>query len=468
MISVDRRIAVFENMPVRKAVCKQLIPSIASQMIALIYSLADTYFVGKLNDPNQTAAIAVAASSFVMLTAISNLFGVGGASLIAQSLGKKDTEQAKQLSNASFHGGLISSILFSAVFYFLAAPILRLCGASDAILPYALGYAKWIIVFGGTATILSTLLGNLVRAEGSALIASIGISLGGIINIILDPIFILPQGFGLGAVGAGIATAISNLLSTFYFVGYIILKRNTTIIRLEPSRLRFDIHRLKAIIAIGLPSAIQYALTVVAIAAQSKFVSKYDAQAVAGLGIVKKLDQLPLYFSIGVANGLLPLLAYNYAAKNYDRQKQAFKLGCFISFGMSLICLIFYEIFAPELIGLFIKDSLTQKYGSAFLRCMVTAMPMMSVCYPMIIQFQAMGRVRASLICSILRKGILDIPLLFIMDALIPLYGCMLVQPIVDTTSLIVAILFSIRINKELQSGKEGLAIQNAFSNTSS
>lgn len=192
----------------------------------------------------------------------------------------------------------------------------------------------------------------------------------------------------------------------------------------------------------------QYALTVVSIAAISKFVSGYATEAVAALGIVKKLDQLPLYFSIGVANGLLPFLAYNYASGNQKRRHDAFLFGCGISLGFSLLCVGVYECFAPYLTGLFISDPLTVSYSAAFLRIMVVAMPMMSLCYPMIIQFQAVGNVKASLICSILRKGVLDIPLLFLLDRLVPLYGCMAVQPVVDTISLIAAIYFYRRTRK--------------------
>lgn len=451
MTEIEKRIEIFETLPVRKAVIKQIMPSIAGQMIALIYNLADTYFVGKLNDPNQTAAITVAASSFLMLTAISNLFGVGGASMVAQSLGRHDEEKAKQVSCLAFYGGVISSVVFATVFFLFAEPILRLCGANEGVIDYAMGYAKWAVVYGATATTLNTLFANLVRAEGSAAAASIGVSLGGVVNILLDPLFVLPEFLGLGAAGAGVATAISNMIATLFFFTYIIVKRKHSIIKINPKHLIGGFESLKQILSIGFPSAMQYALTVVAVAFQSSFISRYDNSAVAALGIVKKLDQLPLFFSIGTANGLLPLLAYNYAANNYRRQRQAFRFGCMISLAMAIICLVAYEAFAPTLVGIFIKDGMTRSYGTVFLRCMVTAMPMMSICYPMIIQFQAMGKVRESLICSVMRKGMLDIPLLFVMDAIMPLYGCMIVQPIVDTASLVVALCFYKRINSKLK-----------------
>ena len=448
MSSLQNRTEIFENTPIKKAVLLQIVPAIASQMIALLYNLADTYFVGLINDPVQTAAITVVSPCFVMLTAISNLFGVGGASAIARALGKKEPDRARQIASVSFWGGLVMGILFALLFWLLERPILTLCGAREETFAVVMAYAKWVVVIGGPWTVLNTLLANLVRAEGSARRAFVGVSLGGVLNIALDPLFVLPRFLGWGAAGAGIATAISNMAATVYFLCGIFRRRQDTVLSVAPGHLRHTRAHLGGILVIGFPSALQYALTVVAVAAQAKFVSAYPTEAVAALGIVKKIDQLPLYFSIGVANGLLPLLAYNHAAGNTARRSRAFRFGTLTAVSFSLCCLILFELFAEPLVGLFIKNPQTVAYGASFLRLMVTAMPMMSVCYPMIVQFQAMGKAGESLICSVLRKGVLDIPLLFIMDALLPLYGCMLVQPTVDSISLIVALLLYRRIRK--------------------
>lgn len=442
------RTMVFESLPVRQAVLKQIIPAVFSQMIALIYSLADTYFVGMLNAPAQTAAITIVYPSFVMLTAISNLFGIGGASMIARKLGRKDTQAAKEIASISFWLGLLSALCFSLFFLLFAKPILTLCGATESTYSFCLRYARWVVVFGGIPTIMNTLLANLVRSEGAAASASFGISLGGILNIILDPVFILPQFLGMGVVGAGVATALSNLASMIYFLLYLYGRKQDTILNIRPVHLKQTTKHLKEILSIGFPSALQYGLTVVAVAAQSAFVAKYATEATAALGIVKKLDQLPLYFSIGVANGLLPLLAYNHSAGNEHRRQDAFRFGTAISVSFALLCVFVYETFAPQLTSLFISDQQTISYGAAFLRRMVLAMPFMAFCYPMTIQFQAMGKVREALIISILRKGVLDVPLLFLMDSVFPLYGCMWVQPIVDCISLIAASILYLHMMK--------------------
>lgn len=433
------RTELFETIPIKKSVLIQILPSVASQMIALIYNLSDTYFVGQLNDPRQTAAITVAASSFLMLTAVSNLFGIGGASLVTRKLGSGQPEEARQTSAICFWMALFSGLCFSILFALLARPVLRISGATEAVYAFAFAYTKWVIILGGIPAILNTMLSNLVRAEGNAFIASLGVSMGGILNILLDPFFVLPEFLGLGAAGAGIATALSNTCSTIFFLIYISVKTDT-VLNLHLRYLVYWKNHLWDILKIGIPSAIQYGLTVVAVAAQTRFVSQYSPQAVAALGITKKLDQLPLYFSIGVANGILPLIGYNHANGNPTRRETAFRFGCMISVSFSALCLIIYESLAPFLVRLFIADSLTVAYGSVFVRCMVTAMPFMALCYPMIIRFQAMGKAKEALIISILRKGVLDIPFLFLFDFLYPLYGCMLVQPVVDFLSLLAAV----------------------------
>ena len=230
-------------------------------------------------------------------------------------------------------------VLFSLLFACCSGPILTLCGAREDTLGAAREYAKWVVIFGGPFTVLNTLLANLIRSEGCAVHASIGVSMGGLLNILLDPLFVLPQFLGMGAAGAGLATALSNAAATLFFLCYLAKKRGGTVLSPAPRLLRYAGAHIGGVLAVGFPSAIQYALTVVAVAAQSRFVSGHQiTEAVAALGIIKKLDQLPLYFSIGVANGLLPLLAYTHSAGNRERRRQAFRFGVGISLGFSLLC----------------------------------------------------------------------------------------------------------------------------------
>ena len=443
------RTELFERMPIKKAVILQAMPAVIGQMITLIYNLADSYFVGLLNVPAQTASIGVAMPVFMLLTAISNLFGVGGASVLSQSLGRKDMDSVRKVSSIAFWCGVTSPLLYMLLITPVLTPFLRLVGGTESTIGLARNYIIWTTYFGGIPTTLNILLANLVRAEGKSGVASFGVSMGGILNIILDPFFVLPRFLGMGAAGAGLATAISNLCGTLFFICYI-LRGKDTVLSIHPRALRSFKEYIGRIVKIGFPSSLQFMLTVLAVAATTKFVSLHSTEAVAALGIEKRLDQLPLFFSIGIASGLLPMLAYNYASGDQERRKAAFRFGSGLAVGFALFSLILYEIAAPGLCRIFIEDPTTVRLAAVFLRIQIVAQPLVAINYPMIIQFQAMGQVREAMICSILRKGVLDIPLLFIMNRLIPLYGCLAVQIIVDLISLVVCLALNRKVNRRI------------------
>ena len=445
------RIELFERMPIHKAVILQAVPAVISQMITLAYNLADSYFVGLLNIPAETASVSVAMPAFMLLTAISNLFGVGGGSVLSQSLGRRDMESVRKVSSIAFWCGIAAPLLYILLITPVLTPFLRLVGGTSDTLPLARAYVHWTVYFGGIPTTLNILLANLVRAEGKSGVASFGVSMGAVLNIILDPFFVLPRFLGMGAAGAGLATALSNLCGTIFFICYILFGKDS-VLSIDPRALRSFRQYIGKILKIGLPSALQFMLTMISVAAATKFVSLYSTEAVAAFGIEKRLDQLPLFFSIGIASGLLPMLSYNYACENHERRKAAFRFGSGLAVSFALFSLILYEIAAPVLSKIFIDDPETVRLAAAFLRIQIIAQPLVAVNYPMIIQFQAMGLVKEAMICSIIRKGVLDIPLLFIMNRLIPLYGCLAVQIIVDFISLIVCLFLYRNVNRRLAS----------------
>lgn len=437
---------VFEKMPIRRAVLQQIGPSIAGQMVALAYNLADTFFVGQLRDSVQVASITVVTPLFLMLTALSNLFGVGGNSLIARLLGKNRSEKVGEVSSFCFWSSLLTAAFYALLVFALQVPLLRLCGADESTLAWAVRYSRWVLVVGSVPTILNGTLSNLVRSTGEAGVAFRGVTAGGLLNIALDPLFILPWGLGLGAEGAAIATVLSNVVSTLYLLLWLLRKKG--VLRLHFRLWRQGCSWMRQVLSVGFPSALQYALTVVSITAVTRFIAPYGPEAVAALGVVKKIDMLPLYVSIGTAQGVLPLMAYNYAAGNQLRRRQTLRFAGMIACGFAVVCVVCFEIFAPTLVQIFIDDTVTVAYGVAFLRRMCIAMPLMAVGYLMIVQFQAIARPKEAMLLSVLRKGALDIPLLFLMTALIPLYGAVWVQPIVDTVAMLAALFLNHRMNR--------------------
>ena len=445
----NERITIFEKMPPVKAAFNQMLPAIASQLVILAYNLTDTYFVGLLNAPVQTSALQVVYPAFTMLNAVSALFGTGGAAVVARALGKKEHERAAALSSIAFWTGLVGSILLSVAFLLAGKTILPICGATPENLAISMQYATFVITVGGPFAVCCNVLSSLVKSQGEARVASIGISFGAILNIVLDPFFVLPRFLGMGAGGAGLATAISNAAGVLFFVVHLTRTRETRAVQFSLSYLKQTGKLLGDVLSSGAPTAILNALAVIAVAAQTHFVSKYQVEATAALGIIKKLDQIPLYVALGIGAGILPILAYNYASGNKKRCHDIFRIGCLFSVGFCTLCTVLYELAAPQLCSIFIKNETTVTLAASFIRRMVLAMPFMAFCNPVVNLFQASRRIKFATIITLIRKGVLDIPLLALMDHLIPLYGCMWVQPIVDFTAMVVTIILYIKFRKE-------------------
>jgi len=194
----DARTELFENTPIRKAAMMQIIPSVLSQLVTLVYNLADTFFVGMLNDPAQLGAITVVTPTFVLINAFANLFGIGGASLISRLLGQRKGQEAASVSTLCITLGTFAALIYALFTGIFAGPLLTLCGADANTMVYARQYAFWVLTMGSIPSVMNMLLASLIRAEGQARVASMGVSLGAVLNILLDPFFILPQFLGLG------------------------------------------------------------------------------------------------------------------------------------------------------------------------------------------------------------------------------------------------------------------------------
>lgn len=283
----DSKRLLFEEAPVKKAVLSQIFPAIAAQMVMLVHLLADTYFIGLLNDPVLTAAVTLGSSPSFVLTAIANLFGVGAGTSISRSLGEKDYEKCPVFSSAAFWLGTGAAAVYAILLFVFMRPILNLCGATGPVYEPCSDYSMWVAVYGACFGVWNPLLANLVRSEGNSAAASAGIMAGAVLNIILDPLFIMPEYLGLGAGGAGAATALGNALTALIFFVFIIRRSRKGVLSLSPAFLTQTGRVIREILGVGIPSAVQTALTVVAVTAMAKFVSFYGTAAVAGYGIVK-------------------------------------------------------------------------------------------------------------------------------------------------------------------------------------
>ena len=219
---------LFEQTPIAKAVIKLAIPTIISSLVMVLYNLADTYFVGMLNNSVQNAAVTLAAPVLLAFNAVNNLFGVGSSSMMSRALGKKEYETVYRSSAFGFYCSAFCGLLFSLVYTLFSAPLLTMLGANAETAAATGEYLKWTVTCGAVPAILNVVMAYMVRSEGSSLHASIGTMSGCLLNILLDPIFILPWGLNMGAAGAGLATFISNCVACLYFFVLLFVKRRST------------------------------------------------------------------------------------------------------------------------------------------------------------------------------------------------------------------------------------------------
>ncbi len=449
---MDKKKELFENMPVPKALATLAIPTIISQLISMIYNLADTFFIGLTDDPYKVAASTIAFVLFFVMVALSNLFGVGGGTLISRLLGKGQGDQAKKVSSVSFYGTILITLIYSAACLLFPKAILGAVGASANTYDFAYSYTFWVVIVGGVPASLSMALANLLRSEGYAKYASFGLGLGGVLNIILDPVFmflILPKGQEVA--GAAMATSLSNMISLVFFLCVIFHLRGKTVLSVSPRYFVPGLSYLGQIFSIGIPSALAAGLASLSNLFLNQLSSGYGDVELAALGIVKKIDMLPLNVGMGLCQGMLPLVAYNYASGNRERMKKVISTCRIAGMGFALVCVFFFEIFSKEIVTFFIGDPATVAYGKNFLRICCLATPLMFYNLLATFSLQAMGKGPESLVLSVCRQGLVNIPLLFLMNALFGLYGVVSTQLVADGITMIISTLLTQRVFRQLR-----------------
>lgn len=418
-----KKTEIFENAPIPKAVITLAVPTIISSLVTVIYNLADTYFVGILNDAPQNAAVTLAAPLLLAFNAINNLFGVGTSSMMSRSLGTKDYDTVSRSSSFGFYCAAICGILFSLIYTVFQVPVLRILGADSVTAATTAEYLKWTVSFGAAPAILNVVLAYLVRSEGASMHAGIGTMSGCLLNIVLDPVFILPQGLNMGAAGAGLATFISNCVACLYFFVLLFIKRKSTYVCINPAMFRPNRSIALGIFGVGIPASIQNLLNVTGMTILNNFTSSYGADPVAAMGIAQKVNMVPMYVAMGLSQGIMPLISYNYGSGNTSRMKKTITFSARISVSfLTLMSVIFY-IFAGSVISMFMKNPEVVSYGTKFMRGLCLALPFLCMDFLAVGVFQACGMGSKSLVFALLRKIVLEIPALFILNRLFPLYG---------------------------------------------
>ena len=446
------KVDLFERMPIPKAVASLCIPTVISSLVMIIYNLADTFFVGLLNDSVQNNGVTLAAPVLLAFNAITNLFGVGTSSKMSRALGVKDYETVYKASSFGFYCTIILGVLFGLLCAVLKTPLLNLLGADATTWDATAGYLFWTTTLGTLPAVLNVTISYFVRAEGASLHASIGTMSGCILNIILDPIFILPWGLNMGAAGAGCATFIANVVACLYFAVFLIVKRGKTFVCISPKKFRFEKHIAKDIFVVGIPASIQNLLNVTGMTILNNFTASFgNVDATAAMGIAHKVAMVPMYISNGLSQGIMPLISYNFASGNVKRMKSTLKFTVCISLVIIVVISLAMFILSAPITKLFLNDPDVIGFGRDFLRGYSLSLPFLCFDFVGVAVFQACGMGGKSLVFAILRKIILEIPALIVLNKIFPLVGLSYAQFVAEFILAFAALFVLIKMFKKLE-----------------
>ena len=414
---------LFERMPVTKAIFNLTIPMIMGSVISIAYNLADTFFVGQLNDPVQNAAVTLVAPAMTLFYAITNLFGIGASSLMSRKLGSKEFDDVRKASATGIYFGLFFAILISAGTLLFLKPVLVLLGTNEETYAMTEKYLFWTVGLGAVPGILNILFSFIIRAEGRAMLSSIGAMSGCLLNIFLDPIFILPSGLNMGAGGAGLATFISSCFAFLYFTVLFIVLHGKTYVSLNPKNVSFSSSILKNIFVVGFPGVVQNNLNVASIIIFNNIAAGFGTCAVASIGIVNKVNQLPIQIIFGFSQGVMPLIGYNFACKNSARVKETIKRIFQITLGSLFVVLALYLVVPESIVRMFMENEEIVTTGAGFLRGFGLSLPFMCIDFVVVGVSQSFGFGKYAFVFSILRKAVFEIPFILIFSRIFGLYG---------------------------------------------
>ncbi len=437
-----RNTYLFESMPVPKAVATMALPTILGQLIVLIYNMADTFFIGRTNDPYMVAAASLILPVFNITLSVAGITGTGGSTLLSRLLGEKRQEEAQKVSAFSITVSFILGLAFSLAMLLFMNPLLRLLGADENTFQFAKQYALWVVVLGGIPTVMSNVLSQFVRSVGESGKAGFGITLGGLVNIALDPLFmfvLLPKGNEI--LGAGIATCLSNCISCVFFIIVILGLGKDSPVRFVMTTGRPTKKSRSDIFLVGVPSAIATLLFDADYMIIDRLMASYSGVALAAVGIVLKAERLPLNVGVGICQGMMPIVAYNFASKDRKRMRSVSKFALLCGLGFAALSILLYQLFAPYIMRFFIEDAGTVVLGTSFLRvrCLATILMFTSFFHSM--TFSSYGEGMYSLFLSVMRWAAFNIPMLFILEHFFGMLGIVWAQFCGDVLTVILSVI---------------------------
>ena len=420
-------------------------------LVTNIYNMADTYFVGTLGT-SASGAVGVVFGLMAIIQALGFTLGHGAGSIISRKLGAKENEDANLVASASFFTSLIVGSLVTILGLVFINPLLILLGSTDTILPFAKDYALWILL-ASPITMASFVLNNILRYEGKAALAMIGLTTGGILNIFGD--YILIKFFDLGIAGAGISTAASQFISFFILLSMFLLKKTQS--HLSIRGFIKGIPYLKQIIPTGFPSLMRQGLSSISTMILNNAAGLYGDAAVSAMTIVNKICFFIFAVGLGIGQGYQPVCSFNYGAKKYSRVKKGFFFTLFTGEALLSILAVVGLILSDGLVGIFRDDPAVIEIGSFALKAQLFALffQPLSICVNM--TFQSIGKNKSATFLSALRSGLVFIPTLLILSSVIGLTGIQISQTITDAVTFFITLPFAIVFFKNLPKDADSL-----------
>lgn len=441
---MDNSLEKYSTMPVGTAVIKNALPAVAAMLMTLIYNLADTFFIGQTHDAYQVAAVSLATPIFLIFMSVGSVFGIGGTSVISRAIGEGRKEYAKKVCAFCMWCCVFIGILLSACILICMESLLKVIGASADTWEFTKTYLT-IVSFCGPFALISSCFSNVLRAEGQANKAMTGQIIGNVLNMLLDAVLIMV--FHLDVVGCALATLIGETAGAIYYIVYFLRGESSLSVNIKDFSAKDKI--ASGVLAIGIPAALASILMSVASVIMNALMAEYGDMAVAGAGVAMKIIMITGMISMGIGQGVQPLLGFCVGAKDYNRFKQYMKFSLVFATVLGVALTLLCYLFTGEIVSAFLTDQSAYDYALKFARLLLVTGPVFGIYYVLSNALQAMGAAVSSLIVNVSRQGLVYIPALFLFRALMGADGLALAQPAADIVSLILGIVMYLIISRK-------------------
>ena len=437
---------LFRSQSVWKSIFSMAVPAVVIILVMIVYNMTDMFFIGRLGNTAMVAAISVASPVFSLSASVATMLGSGGSTLVARELGNGDAQKARVYASLCFWGAIVFGILIGAVLLIGADGILPLLGATEETWDYVKSY-MCICAIGEPFMLASMTMGNIIRAEGGIKESMIGNLGANVVNMVLDPIFILL--FGWGVAGAALATTIANLCGTLFYIRCMF--RKDSVMNMHLSLALQNPSLLLSILALGLPSAASTLLNGLASTFSNRILASYGTNAIAAMAAAGKTTMVIGMLQIGICSGVQPLLAYNYGAKDGPRLREILKKLVILTVAVGTVSGVLCMVFRSAIIGLFLTEAEAAAIGEAMVPILVVASPFIGLLYLATNFIQASGHAAPATVLSVLRQGLLLIPLLYICSVLFGLTGIPIAHMLADLLSVGVGLILLFRQARQIR-----------------